>query len=189
MPILPVSSRKPGQGTLGTYRLSSETSSLMALLSVAALLMVGCSQGGSGDGYSTSNSDSIGPPDSLELTGCGPVEFPEAEFIETATGLKYRILRAGSDRKPEPNDIVISHYKGWLDDGSIFDSSYRMGEPIDFPLNRVISGWTEGLQLVGEGGMIELDIPYSLGYGDQGSPPVIPPKARLHFVVELMKIR
>ena len=80
------------------------------------------------------------------------------------------------------------HYKGWMDNGKIFDSSYQRGESISFPLNRVISGWTEGMQLVGEGGMIELYIPYKLAYGESGRSP-IPPKADLHFIVELISIK
>jgi len=130
----------------------------------------------------------VGPSDSREVVRPGVAEIPDAEFQETATGLRYRILRNGSDHRPGPTDSVFSHYKGWLDDGSIFDSSYRTGEPINFSLSGVIPGWTEGLQLLGEGGMIELEIPYYLGYGEAGSPPDIPPKARLHFVVELVKI-
>ncbi len=130
----------------------------------------------------------VGPADSSERTRPGIVEFPDAEFTETSSGLKYRILRSGNEKQPGPRDTVFSHYKGWLDSEQIFDSSYRSGEPIDFPLNRVIPGWTEGLQLIGEGGMIELEIPHHLGYGDAGMPPAIPPKARLHFVVELVKV-
>ena len=81
------------------------------------------------------------------------------------------------------------HYKGWLDDHSIFDSSYRRNETISFGLNQVIAGWTEGMQLIGEGGMIELEIPYQLGYGDRGTPGgPIPPKANLHFIVELYNV-
>ena len=80
------------------------------------------------------------------------------------------------------------HYKGWFDDKSIFDSSYRKGETISFPLDGVIKGWTEGMQLIGKGGMIELEIPYELGYGERGRGP-IPPKATLHFIVELISIK
>ena len=80
------------------------------------------------------------------------------------------------------------HYRGTLDDGSEFDSSYSRGESISFPLTGVIAGWTQGLQLVGEGGKIELEIPYQLGYGEAGSPPKIPPQATLHFIVELIAV-
>ncbi|MFN0018026.1 MAG: FKBP-type peptidyl-prolyl cis-trans isomerase, partial [Pirellulaceae bacterium] len=106
----------------------------------------------------------------------------------TPSGLKYRVLRKGTGGKPMSVDSVKVNYHGWLNDGKVFDSSYKRGEPISFPLNRVIKGWTEGMQLVGEGGMIELEIPSDLGYGDRGSPGAIPPKATLHFLVELLKV-
>ncbi len=81
------------------------------------------------------------------------------------------------------------NYVGWLDDGSEFDSSYRRGEPATFPLSGVVPGWTEGLQLVNEGGMIELEIPSELSYGAAGAPGAIPPHATLHFKVELIEIK
>jgi len=121
-------------------------------------------------------------------TGAVDADAPE-EFTETPTGLKYRIRRKSDGRKPTAANSVSVDYKGWLDDGSEFDSSYKRGEPISFPLGGVIPGWTEGLQLVGEGGMIELEIPYQLGYGEAGSPPSIPPRATLHFLVELHKVQ
>lgn len=112
-----------------------------------------------------------------------------APFETTASGLKYRILRVGEGKKPTASDSVLAHYRGWLDDGTEFDSSYRGGEAIEFPLNGVIAGWTEGLQLIGEGGMIELEIPSNLGYGPEGAPGSIPPNATLHFDVELIDVR
>lgn len=109
-------------------------------------------------------------------------------FTRTDSGLEYRILRKSDGAKPKATDKVTVHYRGWLDDESEFDSSYQRGAPATFPLNRVIAGWTEGLQLIGEGGMIELKIPARLGYGETGAGKVIPPNARLHFLVELKKI-
>lgn len=117
----------------------------------------------------------------------GP-DAPE-EFTTTDTGLKYRILREGTGEKPTAANTVTAHYKGWLDDGTVFDSSYERGEPASFPLLRVVEGWTEGLQHVREGGMIELEIPSELGYGPRGRPPTIPPNATLHFTVELIEVR
>ena len=111
------------------------------------------------------------------------------KLTPTASGLKYRILRKGTGAMPKATDKVEVNYHGWLDDGKKFDSSYDRGESISFGLNQVIKGWTEGMQLVGEGGMIELEIPSDLGYGDRGSPGAIPPKARLHFLVELIKVQ
>jgi FKBP-type peptidyl-prolyl cis-trans isomerase len=120
----------------------------------------------------------------------GPVDKDAPkEFTKTASGLKYRILRNTDGDKPGKGNSVTVHYKGWLDDGSEFDSSYKRNESISFPLNRVIPGWTEGMQLVPKGGMIELEIPYELAYGAEGRPPAIPPKARLHFIVELFDIQ
>lgn len=134
----------------------------------------------------------------LGLAGCpakpsfqaGPTD-PDAatEFTQTESGLKYRILRKSNGQKPNPSNQVSVHYAGWLDDMTEFDSSYRRGAPATFGLSQVVPGWTEGLQLVGEGGMIELEIPSHLGYGPNGMPGAIPPNATLHFKVELLKIR
>ena len=110
------------------------------------------------------------------------------EFDETDSGLKYRVLRMSDGRKPTARDTVTVNYRGWLDSGKEFDSSYKRGEPISFPLNGVIPGWTEGMQLIGEGGMIELWIPSRLGYGAEGSPGSVPPNATLHFIVELISV-
>ena len=123
------------------------------------------------------------------MTEIGPVDddAPE-EFTETDSGLKYRILRKADGAKPSASDTVTVNYRGWLDDDTEFDSSYARGEPISFPLRGVIPGWTEGMQLVGEGGMIELTIPAELGYGQQGAGGVIPPNATLHFIVELISV-
>lgn len=133
--------------------------------------------------------------------GAKAAEFPElpanageidadapGELTPTASGLYYRILRVGKGRKPSRSDSVSAHYKGWLENGKQFDSSYSRGEPTDFPLSGVIKGWTEGLQLIGEGGMIELEIPAELAYGADGRPG-IPPNATLHFLVELKKVK
>ncbi len=110
-------------------------------------------------------------------------------FTTTSSALKYRVLRKGEGKAPKATQTVEVHYHGWLDNGTVFDSSYERRESISFPLNRVIAGWTEGMQLVGEGGMIELEIPSDLGYGNRGAPPDIPPKATLHFLVELIQVK
>ena len=122
--------------------------------------------------------------------GAGTID-PDApvEFTATPSGLRYRVLRKGSGGMPAARDTVKVNYHGWLDGGKVFDSSYQRREPISFPLNQVISGWTEGMQLVGEGGMIELEIPGSLGYGGRGIPCTIPPNATLHFLVELIDVQ
>lgn len=132
----------------------------------------------------------------LSLCSCGakrggPSDIdPDApkEFSQTESGLKYRILRKSDGTKPVPSSQVVVDYTGWLDDGTTFDSSYERGESTSFRLANVIPGWTEGMQLVGEGGMIELEIPSELGYGESGQPPIIPPNATLHFKVELHRV-
>ncbi|MDZ4820072.1 MAG: FKBP-type peptidyl-prolyl cis-trans isomerase [Planctomycetota bacterium] len=110
-------------------------------------------------------------------------------FTTTKSGLKYRVLRKGGEKAPKATDTVEVNYHGWLDDGKVFDSSYDRGDSISFPLNRVIAGWTEGMQLVGKGGMVELEIPSNLGYGARGAPPDIGPGATLHFIVELIDVK
>lgn len=110
-------------------------------------------------------------------------------FTATGSGLKYRVLRKGTGAMPKASNSVEVHYHGWLDNGKVFDSSYNRGETISFPLSGVIKGWTEGMQLVGEGGMIELEIPPDLAYGDRGAGASVPPKATLHFLVELKKVQ
>ncbi|SMP75379.1 FKBP-type peptidyl-prolyl cis-trans isomerase FkpA [Neorhodopirellula lusitana] len=110
------------------------------------------------------------------------------EFSETSSGLNYRVLRKSDGKKPTSASTVSVHYRGWLNNGKVFDSSYERGEPTTFPLRNVIAGWTEGMQLVGEGGMIELWVPSDLGYGERGSPGSIPAHSNLHFIVELVSV-
>jgi FKBP-type peptidyl-prolyl cis-trans isomerase FkpA len=119
--------------------------------------------------------------------GAEDADAPQ-EFTKTESGLQYRILRKSDGPKPKASSNVTCHYRGWLNDGQVFDASYKKGDPISFSLSGVVKGWTEGVQLVGEGGMIELKIPYQLGYGEEGRPPRIPAKAELNFIVELIKI-
>lgn len=122
--------------------------------------------------------------------GAGQIDKDAAtSFTATPSGLQYRILRQGTGANPKANSTVRVHYHGWLDNGKVFDSSYRRNEDISFGLYQVIKGWTEGMQLVGAGGMIQLQIPSDLGYGNRGAPPDIPPKATLHFLVELIEVR
>ncbi len=120
----------------------------------------------------------------------GPIDNgAPMKLTKTASGLTYRILRKSNGKKPTAKDTVTVHYRGWLDNKKQFDSSYKRNSPATFPLDRVIKGWTEGLQLVGVGGMIELEIPSRLGYGERGAGNDIPPNSTLHFLIELIKIR
>lgn len=106
----------------------------------------------------------------------------------TATGLQIETITEGTGESPKATDTVKVHYTGTLINGTKFDSSVDRGQPISFPLNGVIPGWTEGLQLMKVGGKSRLVIPSNLGYGPQGSPPTIPPNATLVFEVELLEI-
>jgi len=106
----------------------------------------------------------------------------------TASGLQYKVITAGDGARPTATDTVKVHYRGTFIDGKTFDSSYDRGEPISFPLNRVIKGWTEGVQLMSVGSTYEFYIPYTLAYGENGAGGVIPPYATLIFQVELLGI-
>ena len=106
----------------------------------------------------------------------------------TPSGLQYEVIEATLGQKPKATDKVKVHYEGTLPDGTVFDSSYKRGEPITFGLNQVIAGWTEGLQLMSVGSKYKLYIPYNLGYGAQGAGASIPPYSALVFTVELLGI-
>ena len=111
------------------------------------------------------------------------------DIVTLASGLQYKILHEGAAPKPTPADEVEVHYKGTLLDGRVFDSSYDRGQSAKFALNRVIPGWVEGLQLIGEGGKITLYVPTNLAYGERGAPgSIIEPNASLIFEVELLKV-
>jgi len=105
------------------------------------------------------------------------------------SGLQYKVLKEGSGPKPSTTDSVTVHYRGTLIDGTEFDSSYSRNEPATFPLNRVIRGWTEALQLMGEGAKWEIYVPPDLAYGERGAGARIPPQSALVFEVELIKAK
>ena len=109
----------------------------------------------------------------------------ESELITTASGLKYKILREGDGAMPAVSSTVFVHYSGWLTSGTGFDSSWDRGQMIDFPLSGVVKGWTEGLQLVKEGGRILLVVPPELGYGQRATGS-IPAGSTLIFAVDLL---
>jgi len=121
------------------------------------------------------------------------------EFIEnfvkkegatkTASGLAYKHVTEGTGASPKETDIVKVHYHGTLTDGTVFDSSKERGQPVEFPLNRVIKGWTEGVQLMKIGGKTRFVIPSDLAYGDAGAPPKIKGGDTLVFEVELLEIK
>jgi FKBP-type peptidyl-prolyl cis-trans isomerase len=107
----------------------------------------------------------------------------------TPSGLQYKVIAEGKGKSPKATDTVLVHYRGTTIDGQEFDSSYKRNEPISFPLNGVIPGWTEGVQLMKEGGKIQLFIPSNLAYGSRGAGGVIPPDATLVFDIELLKVQ
>ena len=108
--------------------------------------------------------------------------------VTLPSGLQYMVLKEGDGKKPKATDQVKCHYEGFLIDGTVFDSSIQRGEPAVFPLNQVIAGWTEGLQLMQEGAKYRFFIPYILGYGEGGAGASIPPYAALIFDVELLEV-
>jgi FKBP-type peptidyl-prolyl cis-trans isomerase FkpA len=138
----------------------------------------------------------------LALAGCSNAESPEAKpaktgaevpkaegEVETPSGLRITEIEAGSGAKPKPTDVVLVHYHGTFPDGTVFDSSVERGQPARFPLNRVIPCWTEGLQMMREGGKSRLVCPPGIAYGARGAPPRIPPNSTLIFDVELIEIQ
>lgn len=108
--------------------------------------------------------------------------------VTLPSGLQYMVINEGNGKKPKATDKVKCHYEGFLIDGTVFDSSVQRGEPAVFPLNQVIAGWTEGLQLMQEGAKYRFFIPYILGYGEGGAGASIPPFAALIFDVELIEV-
>lgn len=110
------------------------------------------------------------------------------EVQVTNSGLQYEVIREGDGEQPQATDVVQVHYEGRLVNGHVFDSSYERGEPATFPLNQVIAGWTEGLQLMREGAHYQFVIPAGLAYGDRDVGGQIPPNSTLIFEVELLEI-
>jgi FKBP-type peptidyl-prolyl cis-trans isomerase FkpA len=113
----------------------------------------------------------------------------EAGAVTTPSGLVFRSLTDGQGASPGAADVVRVHYRGTFPDGREFDSSFKRGEPIEFPLNRVIPCWTEGVQRMKIGGKAKLTCPSAIAYGSRGAGGVIPPNATLVFEVELLSIR
>ena len=151
---------------------------------------IGLGQAGSGSSIPPNSTiivemtllDIIKPPQQTEVD--------DADYMETESGLKYYDIEEGDGASPETGDLVSVHYTGWLEDGTIFDSSVERGTPFQFVLGTgsVIAGWDEGVADMQIGGKRQLVIPSDLAYGEQGSPPTIPPGATLIFEVELLDV-
>jgi len=109
--------------------------------------------------------------------------------VTLPSGLQYKVIKDGTGKSPKATDTVVTHYRGRLLNGKVFDASYDRGEPISFPVNGVIAGWTEALQLMKEGAKWELYIPSNLAYGSRGAGPDIGPNATLIFEVELISVK
>lgn len=114
-------------------------------------------------------------------------KYPDVNV--TPSGLQYTVVKQGEGSKPKAADMVEVHYTGKFINNKVFDSSYGSGAPITFPLNGVIAGWTEGVQLMNVGSVYRFYIPYNLAYGEKGIPGVIPPYSVLIFEVELLAIK
>ena len=118
-----------------------------------------------------------------------PAAAPADGVKTTASGLKYEVMKSGTGTiHPKASDTVTVHYHGTLLDGTVFDSSVERGQPASFPLNQVIPGWTEGVQLMKQGDKFKFTIPANLAYGANSPSPLIPPNSTLVFEVELLKI-
>ena len=117
-----------------------------------------------------------------------PAAFAQSAPVTTPSGLIYQSIKEGTGASPAATDVVKVHYRGTFPDGKEFDSSFKRGEPIEFPLNQVIKCWTEGVQRMKVGGKAKLTCPPAIAYGERGAGGVVPPNATLLFEVELLGI-
>lgn len=152
----------------------------LSVLTATSLCLLGCNQPAKQSG-----SDASPTPAAAAAS-----TTPSSEMKTTASGLKYQVLKQGTGTvSPKATDTVKVHYHGTLLNGTVFDSSVQRGEPISFPLNQVIAGWTEGLQLMKVGDKFKFEIPANLAYGERSPAPTIPPNSTLVFEVELLGIQ
>jgi len=159
----------------------------LCIAAAATLFLVGCSKESTQtttDKSPGTNAATVAPGASSPATGA------QNEMKTTPSGLKYQVLKRGTGTvSPKPTDRVNVHYHGTLLNGTVFDSSVERGQPISFPLNGVIAGWTEGLQLMKVGDKFKFEIPPNLAYGASSPSPKIPPNSTLVFEVELLGIQ
>ena len=166
---------------------------------MAALMLAGMTSCNSNSNTenteNTTSTEETAPDNDTQVTDNKTVgrEFLEKNakndsVVQTESGLQYMVLKEGTGAKPGPTDEVTVHYTGKLLNGKVFDSSVERGEPATFPLDKVIPGWTEGLQLMSEGSKYRLFIPSELAYGENGAGEDILPNSTLIFDVELIKV-
>jgi FKBP-type peptidyl-prolyl cis-trans isomerase FkpA len=128
-------------------------------------------------------------PAAVTTSTAAPTAPAVGGSVTTSSGLVFKTLKAGTGASPTATDMVKVHYRGTFPDGKEFDSSFKRGQPAEFPLNRVIRCWTEGVQMMQVGGRAQLICPAAIAYGARGTPGgPIPPNATLHFEVELLGI-
>ncbi len=167
-------------------------------IALAAMLMAGmasCSSNSNSTNESAESTEQAAPDNGQQIKDNKTLgrEFLEQNakndsVVQTESGLQYMVLKEGTGAKPGPTDEVTVHYTGKLLNGTVFDSSVERGEPATFPLDKVIPGWTEGLQLMSEGAKYRLFIPSELAYGSKGAGDQILPNSTLIFDVELIKV-
>src|SRR5262245_35166219 len=154
----------------------------------AGLLLAGCSKSTESGSDKGAAAPTTPPPASTPAASAAPGQ--KSEMKTTPSGLKYQVLKQGTGTvSPKATDSVNVHYHGTLLNGTVFDSSVQRGQPIEFPLNQVIPGWTEGLQLMKVGDKFKFEIPPNLAYGPNSPTPTIPPNSTLVFEVELLGVR
>ena len=160
-----------------------------AVILSATVCLLGCNQ--ESTEKKTSGEGATAPaPAPSPASAPAPAASASADWKTTASGLKYQAMKQGTGTvSPKATDTVTVHYHGTFPDGTVFDSSVQRGEPISFPLNRVIKGWTEGVQLMKVGDKFRFEIPPALAYGDASPSPAIPPNSTLVFEVELLDIQ
>ena len=166
---------------------------VIAMAALSIMGMTSCSGNSTSSEETTdmvTSADSVEIKDNLTLGREFLAENKKQEgVVETPSGLQYKVVKMGDGRKPKATDTVRVHYHGTLIDGTVFDSSVQRGEPIEFPLNHVITGWTEGLQLMPVGSKFIFFIPPQLAYGEQSPSPLIKPNSTLIFEVELFDVK
>jgi len=152
---------------------------------LAAVCLLGCSKSETNTG---DNKPSTPAPSAN--AAASPSTAPAGDWKTTASGLKYQVMKQGTGTvSPKATDTVKVHYHGTLTNGTVFDSSVQRNEPASFPLNQVIPGWTEGVQLMKVGDKFKFEIPPNLAYGPRSPSPAIPPNSTLVFEVELLEIQ